>query len=246
MYNHWYYDYCHHSGYQCIYGLFLLLYYISLLPLSAFVLPFIVTLLFLSLLSFFIIVIILYHYDDSCYFLIDWHCDILKCFFNIINAFVCFVVIGHFPMYLWLIGCCFCFFLLFVCLLCNVRLYIFIYVFIYLGTGAFFECHTLVLYSKFCSIHMCTHIDACSNITNHAQTRVHTDTHTHSRTHTHTQTCRKPEHDYDCAKNDLIELFFIFIYIYTYVWVTLRLMLQNYGCPIDASWQIHWCCLIDS
>ena len=61
---------------------------------------------------------------------------------------------------------------------------------------------------------MCTHIDACSNITNHAQTRVHTDTHTHSRTHTHTQTCRKPDHDYDCAKNDLIELFFIFMYIY--------------------------------
>jgi hypothetical protein len=49
MYNHWYYDYCHHSGYQCIYGLFLLLYYISLLPLSAFVLPFIV-IQFLSLL----------------------------------------------------------------------------------------------------------------------------------------------------------------------------------------------------
>jgi hypothetical protein len=62
---------------------------------------------------------------------------------------------------------------------------------------------------------MGTHIDACSNIANHAQTRVHTDTHTHSRTHTHTQTCRKPEHDYDFAKNDLIELIFDFhIYIY--------------------------------
>ena len=112
MYNHWYYDYCHHSGYQCIYGLFLLLYYISLLPLSAFVLPFIVTLLFLLLL-FIIIVIILYHYDDSCYFfnwLTLWY---IKVFFYIINAFVFFVVIGHFPMYLWLIGCCFlCFFVM--------------------------------------------------------------------------------------------------------------------------------------
>ena len=60
------------------------------------------------------------------------------------------------------------------------------YLFIYLGTGAFVECHTLVLYSKFCSIHMCTHIDACSNITNHAQARVHTDTHTLAHAHTYT------------------------------------------------------------
>ena len=81
-------------------------------------------------------------------------------------------------------------------------IYSFIIIYIYLGTGAFFECHTLVLYIFFCSIHMCTHIDACSNITNHAQTRVHTDTHTHTlaHAHTHTQTCRKPEHDYDFAK----------------------------------------------
>ena len=121
----------------------------------------------------------------------------------------------------------------------SIYSFIIIYIYIYLGTGAFFECHTLVLYIFFCSIHMCTHIDACSNITNHAQTRVHTDTHTHthSRTHTHIHKhVGNQNMTMILQKNDLIELIFdIHIYIYTHVWVALRLMLQDYGCPIDAS-----------
>ena len=132
MYNHWYYDCCHHSGYQCIYGLFLLLYCISLLPLSAFVLPFIV-IHFLSLLFCIIMMIHVIFFN----WLTLWY---IKVLFNIINAFVFFVVIGHLPMHLWLICCCFCFFCYCVCLLCNVRLYTYIYImylFIYLSIYSF-------------------------------------------------------------------------------------------------------------
>ena len=67
----------------------------------------------------FFVIIIIYYY---CYYFVSlwwfmlcfnwltlWY---IKVLFNIINAFVFFVVIGHLPMHLWLICCCFCFFLL--------------------------------------------------------------------------------------------------------------------------------------
>ena len=79
----------------------------------------------------------------------------------------------------------------------------------------FLMSHTCVIYKILQYTYGYTHRCMFKHSKSCTDTGTYRHTHTHSRTHTHTQTCRKPEHDYDFAKNDLIELIFDFhIYIY--------------------------------
>ena len=100
--------------------------------------------------------------------------------------------------------------------------------------------HTCVIYFFLQYPYVYTHRCMFKHNKSCTDTGTYRHTHTHSRTHTHIHKhVGNQNMTMILQKNDLIELIFdIHIYIYTHVWVALRLMLQDYGCPIDASWQI--------